>query len=141
MTIRWPGGGVESIPDLPTSGHYVVVQGSGKALPFNVPPGAQGLPPPVTEPAPASEAIRTVFAHRYPMLPLEENRDLLAELGGRPLLICLWASWCQPCLAELKSLADQEKRDRGGGARDPRALCGCSDRGDGRRSGLGQPPS
>ena len=33
------------------------------------------------------------------------GRHDLSELRGRPVLLNLWATWCQPCIAELPSLA------------------------------------
>ena len=37
-------------------------------------------------------------------------RELLRPVSGRPMLINLWASWCKPCLEELKEIA-QAKDD------------------------------
>jgi thiol-disulfide isomerase/thioredoxin len=40
---------------------------------------------------------------------------LSSELGGRPALINLWATWCEACVAELGALAHLAERTEGSG--------------------------
>ena len=67
--------------------------------------------------APASEAAGLrgldgiVVTDPPKALPIFSYQDAngarhdLAELRGRPVLLNLWATWCQPCVAELPALA------------------------------------
>ena len=34
-----------------------------------------------------------------------DDNEQVIQVGQRPLLLTLWASWCQPCVAELQALA------------------------------------
>jgi cytochrome c biogenesis protein CcmG/thiol:disulfide interchange protein DsbE len=43
---------------------------------------------------------------------LEDGRLDLRELRGRPLLLNLWASWCEPCRSEMPLLARTWAADR-----------------------------
>src|SRR6266849_5475865 len=50
---------------------------------------------PVTPPQPAPEAIFT---------DLDGKPASLADFKGKPAVVNLWATWCQPCLKEMPSL-------------------------------------
>ena len=62
-----------------------------------------------------------VSAAPLPLPPLEyetfdgQQRWLEKLAPGRPVLVNLWASWCRPCLGELKELAKRESELREAG--------------------------
>jgi cytochrome c biogenesis protein CcmG, thiol:disulfide interchange protein DsbE len=60
--------------------------------------GARGLP-------------STVSA--LPITDVEAFRGLVADLRGTPVVVNLWASWCEPCEREMPMLSEaaRERRD------------------------------
>jgi peroxiredoxin len=111
VIVHWPGGAREELRDITAGKRYKVVQGSGRAVLYDdaAPSGPLvASTPPV---ASVSRAIRVALAQRVP-IPEIEFHDLqgksvrLSDLRGRPLLINLWASWCNPCLEELDKWND-----------------------------------
>jgi thiol-disulfide isomerase/thioredoxin len=62
-------------------------------------PTASGTPP--------SGPLRGVAV---PCLGAPGSVDLGAALAGRPVLLNVWASWCQPCRAELPALQEYAAR-------------------------------
>jgi thiol-disulfide isomerase/thioredoxin len=55
--------------------------------------------------AAAYDTTRRVGAIDWPWMRLDGTRTSLAALRGRPMVVNLWATWCEPCIAELPSLA------------------------------------
>ena len=120
LEVHWPGGTVESFQGCEVDRRYLLVQGTGQPQPQ--PTGRSTQLSPSKQRVPASKA-----AARVPLLmrlPLSKQATYLAFDGsprpvpsgtGQPLLICLWASRCEPCLRELKqfSLRAAEIRQAG----------------------------
>jgi Flp pilus assembly protein TadD/peroxiredoxin len=106
-TIRWPSGRTEPLPPVATDRHYRIVEGSGRALEWEPPPRTLALEiDDVEVPEPRTPA-RILFAARAPLPRLSfrsfdgADVDLLRE-DGQPLLVNLWATWCLPCVGELR---------------------------------------
>lgn len=45
-----------------------------------------------------------------PLVTLQGREALLSDLGGRPAVVNLWATWCPPCRREMPVLADAQKK-------------------------------
>jgi tetratricopeptide (TPR) repeat protein len=113
VVVRWPGGGVEELRGLELDSRYRLVQGSGKAIPWRRPGTATALAPS------EQEALAPTAAARVPLVTLlgvpgvsyarfDGSGASLpvgrGEAGARPLLINVFASWCEPCAAELAEI-------------------------------------
>ncbi len=111
VNVRWPGSRKpELFEGVLAGGRYRLVQGSGRAVAQKRPAAAAGISPgPVTAPE-LSDAAQIRFSER-PAVPklayqnLEGASAPIALRSGRTLLVNLWATWCLPCLKELKEFS------------------------------------
>jgi thiol-disulfide isomerase/thioredoxin len=110
LRVRWPGGEVEEFSGLEANGRYLIVQQSGRARRLETPTQQPLAPSELSEPPTGGQA-RVLSAARLPLPRLEyETFDgdrrvvakSFAEPTSRPVILNLWASWCTPCLRELK---------------------------------------
>ncbi|MEZ5300725.1 MAG: tetratricopeptide repeat protein [Verrucomicrobiales bacterium] len=108
--IRWPDGTTQRVGDLMPDRRYAVAQGSeAVALPpragINLPAADQVLP----EDRSGARRIPAQISYRMPALtarPFGGTADEPVDFGGgEPVFLSLWASWCAPCLAELRAFA------------------------------------
>jgi len=120
VEVRWPSGTVESFSDIRAGERYQLVEGSGQAE--LLPPTTREvvLAPGRQESAPISSVSRTYLSNRVPIplvnyQPFDGGPERAVNVAGRPLLITLWASWCQPCLVELHDMAREAESLRKAG--------------------------
>ena len=115
LVVNWPGGPPEEFTGLDVDTHYRIVQGSAQAA-ARIPP-AVNIP---SKPSPSKPQVtretgqsRMVLMHPLPMPGLNyESLDRrlvsLADYGKETVLINLWATWCVPCLGELKEFVQRQ---------------------------------
>jgi tetratricopeptide (TPR) repeat protein len=113
VSVRWPDGSKEMIQGVQPNGHYVIVQGESAATAWQRSNGVttivrnrlENLPEP-------SVALRRIVAHRRLPIPDLELIDPQGEpqtvRASSPTLVVVWATWCVPCLSELKMLAEHQ---------------------------------
>jgi peroxiredoxin/Flp pilus assembly protein TadD len=122
ITVRWPGGEVETFAGVPGGARYLLSHGKGKAVKLPDPlPGIRLKPSVVVPPAP-KDVARVVLTRHLPLPELEVTdmqgalrplRDASAQ--SAPMLLTFWASWCPNCIKELRSWSNsaQELQEAG----------------------------
>jgi Flp pilus assembly protein TadD/thiol-disulfide isomerase/thioredoxin len=113
--VHWPNGATEQFGPLESDTRYLIKQGSGEAVALE--PTVRNLVLRQQDqqvPESSQKAtLRLVSPLAMPPLPYQsltgEDRKLETD-GGRPLLVNLWASWCKPCLEELKDFSNRAEQ-------------------------------
>jgi tetratricopeptide (TPR) repeat protein len=111
LTVRWPGGAVEVVEKLSVDRHYLLAEG-GQPEAWERPAGPLALKASVLKLAPESSRARVpmVTLLKVPAMDYESfegKRQPVRGAEGRALLVNLWASWCAPCLEELREFKDR----------------------------------
>ena len=115
VVVNWPGGDTETFHGVSANGRFRLVQSTGNAelWPANArqinlkPSHLDKLTP--TAKANIWLASRTSLP-RIRYQTLDGTEQSLERLAGRPLLLNLWATWCPPCLAELRQFAAHQQQ-------------------------------
>ncbi|KAA3606764.1 MAG: hypothetical protein DWQ01_17255 [Planctomycetota bacterium] len=107
MIVRWPDGSEDRYPNLEVNTRYRVVQGSKKARVIRATSHLEFANLEGKAPEPNKQSSnRAVLADPLPMAPFplpgfQNPQRTVESLRGAPVLINLWASWCNNCLKEL----------------------------------------
>ncbi|MFT5050028.1 MAG: thiol-disulfide isomerase/thioredoxin [Chlamydiales bacterium] len=102
LSVRWPGGALESFGQVTPGARMLLVEGTGK--PEAIAAHSFQLPDPLPE------GLFLRVGQTMPVLELAGPDGTLRPFdarelaGGKPLLINLWASTCAPCVGELPAL-------------------------------------
>jgi len=136
LRVKWPGTDKhEEFFDFRANARYQIVQGSGAAT-MLAPRGGQ-LSLAASEPQlPAATDRARVLVTTTRRLSADRYRDMtgreqvLVNGSEKPVLINIWASWCQPCVTELGEFASHADELRDAGLRVV-ALCADGVTGDG----------
>ena len=113
IVVRWPAGNEEVITGIEVDGRYRIVEGNGQAERSPKLNRSLNLQPSVFHKPPTSDQSRTLSYARVPLPNLtyqnmEGGEVELTENLGRPVLLNLWASWCAPCVTELREFGRRE---------------------------------
>lgn len=109
IEVRWPGTPTPEKFVKVGNGRWHLRQGAGKGTPDQRKPVVLADRP-LTRPEPQPEIVtRLTEPQPAPILNYRTWSGDRALVDTQPLtLTLLWASWCQPCLREMKLLAQQQ---------------------------------
>ena len=112
VSVRWPSGETQQFTQIEPGGRYLIVEGNDQPEPIFAKRQQQiALTPTKQGERRTDPSGRVVLANRLPMPLLRYNsgdgdETERIDTDGQPLLLTLWASWCRPCLAELKAITE-----------------------------------
>ena len=121
LIVHWPGGQKQPVDELIAKSFYKIRQGKAAEI-WKKPVRKIDMKSSFSEANVSSEKVRTVLTGRLPIVPIHirnENSEseLPQQLLTGPLLLNVWAPWCQPCVEELSSWTQSEEIFRSAGLR------------------------
>ena len=62
---------------------------------------------------PTQEVTLPTRLENIKMTDLQGRPFTLHKLGGKPVFLNFWATWCRPCISEMKSMEDLYQKYKG----------------------------
>jgi tetratricopeptide (TPR) repeat protein len=117
VRVRWPGGDTEEFRGLTVDARFELVQGDGQAVAWQIPQRQVELTESRLETRGEPTPSRLVMFDRIPLprmryTDFNDNEVTLLENTKGPVLVSLWATWCAPCLVELRDIKNAEQQLR-----------------------------
>lgn len=120
IVVHWPGGENETFSGAEAGRRYLLTEGTGKAHELQTATRELRIAIGEAKPLADTQQARVIVKNNMPMpdvpyVGLDHLPHTLSENYGRPLFVNLWATWCQPCLAEMREFAQEADRLRAAG--------------------------
>ena len=118
--VRWPDGSSETFENLVKGFSYRIVQGENN--PTRTDQNRETSLKPSQLELPKRDSNARIFCSApvfLPQLPFTTHQGQTSTValasGGKPILVCLWASWCPNCVGELEEFKSHHAQIRDAG--------------------------
>ena len=120
VVVHWPGGEREEFAGMQVDQRYELRQSSAHSEQTPNRSGSLVLKSSIIPPQQPSRKARVPLTSLLPMpsLTYQTTEGLQHKIvfdSGKPLLVNLWASWCAPCIKELREFSTHESELRSAG--------------------------
>ena len=110
LLVRWPDGKEQTFTDISPDKFYKITQGNDLPTLWTPPANTFDLKPSVITQRPSLQKAQLIIGSRTPLprlsfTDLNGSKHDVRDLLQKPLLLNLWATWCEPCKQELAHLS------------------------------------
>ena len=113
VQVEWPGGETETLNGLNAGKRYLINQSKGvREIQLNF-PVVDDIPVSQIDETGQEEGLWLVNRIPFPKLVYKDKEGTVKstrEFIGKPVLVNLWAAWCEDCLQELSEFAENQEK-------------------------------